>query len=78
MTTIWLYKFISQTGIEYHADTKYLFIPLYLDLLADFTKQISSFLKDEGHECHLKEGYLVVDIAPILDYYEINHEDLID
>lgn len=76
MTTIWLYKFISQAGIEYHNDTKYLFIPLHL--LADFTKQISGFLKDEAYECHLKEDYLVVNMTPILEYYEINHEDLID
>lgn len=83
MTELQLYKYLfdEDNGIcpemRWHDDQLLIF--LYYFQIGDFIKEVaepSGALEDGGIDAHLKDRYMVFDIVPILEAYEIDPNNI--
>ena len=81
MTSIQLYKFITDNGLEWRWELNegeedvILFLPFYL--LDEFTK-LTNWSDDWVYECVLKSNCIVLFIQHICDWHGLDIEDIFD
>lgn len=78
MTELQFYRFITENNIEWHRnndDSIYVFIEFH-NLNEFHTFLCSGIFDEEGIVCNIKDGYIAIDIVPILEYYDIEVENV--
>jgi hypothetical protein len=73
-----LLRFVLEEEIEYnwHNDDVIMFLPIYQ--IDNFQKVLNckSIYDDNGIECHMKEGYLVIEMKNVVEYFGFGLEDI--
>lgn len=83
MTEIQLYKFIHNNNIEYHwhknNNEQDILVFLNFEQLEEFNNLCSyELFDDEGLEIIMKKDYVCMWMNYILDYYELEHEEIFE
>ena len=77
MTSLDLYRFISENGIEYNWLRKdvIVFIPMYL--VQEWNRLLPRGLYDDsGIECAMKDGYIAMTMRDVCQYADIELEEV--
>ena len=84
MTELELYKYLfdSEDGLNpemrWHGDQLLVF--LYYFQVEEFIKKVvepSGTLEDDGMTAHLKSSYMVMDLAPVCEAYDIDATNIL-
>lgn len=75
------YRFLTENDIEYHATRKEyeikFWIALKFEILPKFRELMgASFFDDEGQDCIMKDGYLVIDCDTVFGWLDIELLDI--
>ncbi len=80
MTELELYRFVEDKDIEWHRNDNE-GIPdviafVYPFDVEEFSQMIKSYLRDEGVECRLMDGYFAFWVKDICDHYDIDMDNV--
>lgn len=80
MTELNLYKFITESNIEWHRQDNdgtpdiIIFVPHYE--IEDFSKLVKSYTSDEGLACRMRDGYFAFWMQDVCDHYGIDSKNV--
>jgi hypothetical protein len=73
-----LLRFVLEEAINYdwHNDDVIMFLPIYQ--IEDFQKVLNceGIYDDYGIECHMKSGYLAIEMKCVVEYFGFDLEDI--
>lgn len=78
MTALELYKFINDNNVEYTyiSDDEVIIFPYYFQLEKFSGILTPGIFDDGGLECEMQKDYIVINIVPICNYYDIDYKDI--
>ena len=78
MTELDLYKYITHNDIEWRKVENTIYIYLFVKDIVNFFSLCTPDIFDDGLECRVKNGYFVIPMNDICEYYGIKMENVFE